>query len=290
MGVSMAIPTVCLVTPAQPSDKVHKSLEAFEDELHKNLGWKWLIDFEVYWGSYNLAHLTTAATTAVADANDVVNAGQRAAIVTAGVVATNIVLGLEPAIPIIQAVGGAAPTVPSGQTNATGFYINALATAQAQMGKLVTDPVVVLYDNTPDTAAVKNPSNYIWGQLVGARPTLRPLTAQKPADLKSLDPTKLTGANGFMLLPNAMFYNHCDDIAKYVDGKTATNGAALPIYYPEREYKKAHSNINGVKVLGHNVPLTYRMAARYVDRILDGTLTVGAAAWPSFGEALPDND
>jgi hypothetical protein len=283
----MAIPTVCLVTPARPSDKIHKSLEAFDDELQKHLGWKWSIDFEVYWGNYDVAHLRTVATAAVADANDAVNAGQRAAIVTAGVIATNIVLGLEATIPIIQAVGGAAPTIPAGQNNVTGFKINALTTAQSQLG-LLTDPVVVLYDDTPDTPAVPNPSNYIYGQLAGSGRTLRPVTARTPAALKSLNPAPLTGANGFMLLPNAMFYNHCDDIANFVDGKTAADGTPLPIYYPEREYKKAHSNRHGVKVLGSSVPDTYRLAARYVDRILDGTLTVGHL--PAFVDALPDKD
>ena len=95
---------------------------------------------------------------------------------------------------------------------------------------------------------------------------------------------------GFMLIPNAMYYNHCDDIAAYVEGKT-TGGAFVSVYYPEREYKKAHSDATYiatyVKVYGFNIPLTYRRAAQYVDQILDGSLF---PPFPAFDSAVPDHD
>jgi hypothetical protein len=64
-------------------------------------------------------------------------------------------------------------------------------------------------------------------------------------------------------------------------------GGPLPIYYPEREYKKAHQHPNGVKVLGHHVSMTYRLAATYVDSILNGDLQIPL---PAPTGAIPDHD
>ena len=89
-----------------------------------------------------------------------------------------------------------------------------------------------------------------------------------------------------MLIPNAMFYNHCDDIAAYVDGQSV-GGTPVSVFYPEREYKKAHTHTATVKVWGYNIPLTYRLAAQYVDKILDGATV---AQLGGFLDAVPDRD
>ena len=83
-----------------------------------------------------------------------------------------------------------------------------------------------------------------------------------------------------MLIPNTMFYNRCSEITDLVDQ------SKVPAIYPEREYKKAHKKRAGIAVHGHHVPLTYRLAAHYVDSILDGTLTVKNL--PKFKEAVTD--
>jgi hypothetical protein len=171
-------------------------------------------------------------------------------------------------------VGGSVPA--NRQPNLTGFIIDAAAIAQAQLAALPNAPVAVLYDDTPG-----NPANNIYGLLDQLKVT--PLTARTPGDLAKV--SLPAGANGFMLLPNAMFYNHCDDVVKIVDGKTATVGGPLPIYYPEREYKQAHKIKSGVKVLGHHVAFTYRLAATYVDSILNGDLQIPL---PELAGAIPD--
>jgi hypothetical protein len=198
-------------------------------------------------------------------------------ILTAGVLATNIGLGKTSTIQIVQAVGGSTPTIPGNQTNVTGFYIDALGTAQKQLARM-SGPVLVLYDNSSGS-----PSNNIYSQLDQTK--VRPLTAQTADDLNNLDPTKLNGINGFMILPNAWFYRYDARIVHYVDGKKKGDGTPLPIYYPEREYKNAHNTKTRVSVLGHSVLITYCLAAHYVNNILTGYWTT----LPGFQEAVQDS-
>jgi hypothetical protein len=271
-----AQPVVRLVTPADPNKK-HQSQDSFEKVLKKLVGSS--LDYKAYYGKYDTATLTEAANEAVADAYAAVTAGQPAVIVAAGTMAATILQditikeGVTATIPIIQAVGGSIPT--NRQQNLTGFIIDALKTAQDQLAAL-NAPVAVLFDDTPGS-----PSNNIYSQLDQTKVT--PLTARAPGDLAKV--SLPAGANGFMLLPNAMFYNHCDDVVKIVDGKKQANGGPLPIYYPEREYKQAHKNKNGVTVLGHHVALTYRLAATFVDSILNGDLQIPL---PMPTGAIPD--
>jgi hypothetical protein len=76
-------------------------------------------------------------------------------------------------------------------------------------------PVAVLFDDTPGS-----PSNNVYSQLDQTK--VIPLTARTPSDLTKV--SLPAGVNGFMLLPNAMFFNHCDDVVKIVDGKTLAGG------------------------------------------------------------------
>jgi hypothetical protein len=276
----LQMPTVRLVTPTDNTTS-NESIKAFEDELqnNKNLGWGNIT--KVYSPADWSGSLDSAAQHAVSDppAPDV--------IVTAGVIATNIVLGKTATIPIVQAVGGSNPTIPAGQTNVTGFIINALKTAQDQMA-LLNGQVLVLYDDTPDTPTVKNPSNAIYSALDASKKN--PLGAQTPAALNSLDPAKLVGMSGFMILPNAMFYRYSGRVVKYVDGKKKPDGTTpLPIYYPEREYKNAHLNKANVSVLGHSVLITYRLAAHYVNNILTGYWSIAKGNLPTLQEAVQDS-
>jgi hypothetical protein len=276
--VGASLPVVRLVTPADSTDK-NPSQKSFEKLLKKLLGST--IDYKPCYGKYDTATLMQVANNAVAAANAAVEAGQPAVIVAAGTLAATIVQditinqGLTATIPIIQAVGGSVPA--NRQPNLTGFIIDAARIAQDQLAALPNAPVAVLYDDTPG-----NPSNAIYGLLDPLKVT--PLPARTPGDLAKV--TLPAGTNGFMLLPNAMFYNHCDDVVKIVDGKTAAVGGPLPIYYPEREYKQAHKiSKSGVKVLGHHVAFTYRLAATYVDSILNGDLQIPL---PELAGAIPD--
>jgi hypothetical protein len=270
-----------LVTPADPTNKKHPSQDSFE-KLLKKLGGS-SIDYKAYYGNYDTNTLKDAANNAVTDAYNAVNGSpkQSAVIVASGTMAATIVQditikqNLTGTIPIVQAVGGSVPI--NRQQNLTGFLIDALGTAQSQLA-LLNAPVAVLFDDIPGS-----PSTDVYSQLDQTKVT--PLTARVPGDLTKVNLP--TGVNGFMLLPNAMFFNHCDDVVKIVDGKTLAGGGPLPIYYPEREYKAAHKQPNGVKVLGHHVLMTYRLAATFVDSILNGDLQIPL---PALAGAIPDKD
>ena len=270
----MAKPIVCLVTPADPNDQTSKSRDAFEHEL-SNVGWSSpSIEFHAYYGYYDKKLLKAVADKAVKKAEAAIKAGRPAAIVAAGVVATTILQGMTKSVPIIQAVGGSKPSMPA--KNVTGFYFDAIQTSKDQLDKLSgNDEVTVLYDSTnaPSKAAWKALQSY-------AKQKYRKLKVT-PRDVQDLGKLKSSHINGsFMLIPNTMFYNRCNEITDLVDQ------SKVPAIYPEREYKKAHKKTAGITVHGHHVPLTYRLAAHYVDSILDGTLTVKNL--PEFKEAVTD--
>jgi len=277
----MPQPVVRLVTPAHPGDQKHDSRDAFEKQLLDTDGWRHKIDYQAYYGRYDQPTLQTMAQNAVTDAQAAVAANQPAVIVTAGTMATVMVQNQTQGstIVVIQAAGGAITTP---QTNVTGFTINALAIANYHLSNVGSNEVTVLYDDSPDP----NPSLYVFEHLQsnGKQITPLPIRFSNPNGLKTLSAGSLKG--GFMLLPNAMYYNHLDDIVKYVDGKTV-GGNPVSIYYPELEYKKAHTNsTTNVYVYGHDIPNTYVQAAGYVDQVLKGTMSVQQMNLPPIQEAL----
>ena len=285
----MANPTVRLLIVGRKKE-IHRSIAAFQDELLNNLGWFGSIDFFVHAANNDTTKLQTAANKAVADAQAALTAPQAApaAVVAGGVQATACLqIAVQnsggPIVPTIQAVGGAIP--PNPQNYVTGFKINALATAEYHLDHVPSQSVTVLYDDTPGTPSLDVYNNLLaYNQAKPAPKVITPLPARTPHALRTLDPTKLT--TGFMLIPNAMYYNHCDDIAAYVDGQSV-GGTPVSVYYPEREYKKAQTDTTHVKVYGYNIPLTYRLAAQYVDKILDGATV---AQLGGFLDAVPDRD
>ncbi len=84
---------VRLVTPADENDKKYKSRDAFEKELDRLLKKKPRIQagYKAYYGGYDPGGLEDAAAKAVEDAQAAIDAGQLAAIVTAGQIATETV-------------------------------------------------------------------------------------------------------------------------------------------------------------------------------------------------------
>jgi hypothetical protein len=270
----MTKPVVCLVTPADPNDQTRKSRDAFEHELG-NSGWsRPSIEFHAYYGYYDKKILKAVADKAVKKAEAAMKAGQPAAIVAAGVVATTILQGMTKSVPIIQAVGGSKPSTRA--KNVTGFYFDAIQTSKDQLDKLSgNDEVTVLYDST------NTPSNAAWKALKSYAKQTYPKLKVTPRDVQDLGKLKSSHINGsFMLIPNTMFYNRCNEITDLV------HESKVPAIYPEREYKMAHKKTAGIAVHGHHVPLTYRLAANYVNSILAGALTVKNL--PEFKEAVTD--
>jgi len=90
--------------------------------------------------------------------------------------------------------------------------------------------------------------------------TISPVAASNPDELRALEPTRLLGADGFLVLPDAMFWNHRMTIV------TLANAARVPSLYPEREY----ADDGGLIAYGPNIPDSFRRAAGYVARILRG--------------------
>jgi putative ABC transport system substrate-binding protein len=70
----------------------------------------------------------------------------------------------------------------------------------------------------------------------------------------------LTGSDGLVVLPSAMFWNRRVAIIKLA------SAARVPAVYPEREY----AIDGGLAAYGANIPDSFRRAAGYVDRILHG--------------------
>jgi len=68
------------------------------------------------------------------------------------------------------------------------------------------------------------------------------------------------GADGFVVMPDAMFWNHRATIIGLA------NAARVPALYPEREY----ADDGGLIAYGPNIPDSFRRAAGYVVRILMG--------------------
>ncbi|HKA79613.1 MAG TPA: ABC transporter substrate-binding protein [Xanthobacteraceae bacterium] len=91
--------------------------------------------------------------------------------------------------------------------------------------------------------------------------TVSPLAANNPDELRALEPRRLLGADGLVVLPDAMFWNHRATITGLV------NAARVPALYPEREY----ADDGGLIAYGPNIPDSFRRAAGYVARILRGT-------------------
>jgi hypothetical protein len=274
------MPKVRVVTPAAQSDK-HKSLDAFEGELFNQLDWQGKLDYMVYWGNNDNTQLAANAHAATIEvpAPDV--------IVAAGSMAAELLQHETTTIPVIQAIGGRIPInlVDTANRNLTGFHIDAQTTCTHQLDALLALvpalAVTILWDptNTPistdiQTYIVNNYPAQIAAGRIKFFPVSDPLNLPLPGDLK----------DRFMLIPSAMFFNNCQLIARAVEQK------GIPARYPEREYKKAHTNKVGRKVYGHSVPMTYRRVARYVDRILDGEIAIGNGTLPPFDEAARDRD
>jgi putative ABC transport system substrate-binding protein len=91
--------------------------------------------------------------------------------------------------------------------------------------------------------------------------SISPLPAGSPDELRALDPGRLSATEGLVVIPDAMFWNNRATIIELA------NAARLPAVYPEREY----ADDGGLIAYGPNIPDSFRRAAGYIARILNGT-------------------
>jgi hypothetical protein len=256
---------VALVTPADVSSP---SVQAFLDEGTR-LGWASNAVVRIY----SPANAQTAHKDVDDNGGVLVAGGEQTAY------ALQAITPPSEEIPIIVAYAGGIPG--NHASNMTGFIGDCGTTAENHLhlvkghghnGKDVT----VLYDSDPANTVTKTILDRLLkidkdiNQLPTALADTSDLTA---ADLKT---------GGFMLIPNAVFFEHAGVIADAVDNSTQVKIA----YYPEFEYWNKSKHKAKANYSGFNVPLTYRLAASWVNNFLNGTWTLDTMP-TEFAQAIP---
>ena len=138
--------------------------------------------------------------------------------------------------------------------------------------------VTILYDSSNHASG---PAYDTVFPMFATEPT--PLDIGTADDLKNLKAKSIT-TEGFLVIPNAIYYENIKEVIKLADG----NNKVKAVYYPEREYKNAHQDKTGVSVIGHGVLITFRVAAHYVNNILTGYWSVDKGNLPPLQEAVQD--
>jgi hypothetical protein len=272
----MATVTVCLVTPADCTGVPGKinSSDILNDELKRLLAAQAAAPtLKYHCCSAVGSDLPTQAAAAKGySPNVIVAAGTKAAIAVQKAVTGND-------IPIVMIGGEAPPTI---TRNLTGFLLEATPIAKSHAQNLVkagAQSITVLYD--PSNSASQDAYTNGVVPNIPAKNLNPPLNASTKGDIQGL--ALPAGTDGFMVIPNATYYEYCNLIANLVDGNVAT------IYYPEREFKRKHTKSTiGVNVLGHSVPLTYRQAAWLIDSIVSGDVVINNN-WPALAEGIQDS-
>ncbi len=246
---------VRVVTPTSPTAS---SIAAFQDQLTSpdKDGWDNL-DYDVCSANDDNANLETAAINASSAVPDVILAD--------GSYAADLLQKyVQGSTCKIVMVGGVVPDpVPA---NLTGFSINSNMIALYHLNKMPKE-TTVLYDpnNVPSCKIFQNVKD-------AAKPKSINLTELKITDPGDFNEDNKPETEGFMLIPNAMFYYYCTEIAGMVDDNTDVK----LVYYPEREYKDAHKkHKNKAKVHGHAIPEIFRAAADLVSDILHDKYAIG---------------
>ena len=172
-------------------------------------------------------------------------------------------------IPIVMGSTGGDPVVlglakslsrPGGNVTGTNF-LSGLSDKRLQLLKQAfpgAQRVAVLANPTGAISVSEMPKAEMAAARIGIR--LVSLAASTPAELRALAPAALSGSDGLLVMPDAMFWNNR---ATIID---LASKARVPAIYPEREY----ADDGGLIAYGANVPAHFRLAAGYVDRILRG--------------------
>jgi putative tryptophan/tyrosine transport system substrate-binding protein len=190
-------------------------------------------------------------------------------IVTDTTTATLVAFDATRTIPIVMGATGGDPVAlglakslsrPGGNVTGTNF-LTGLSEKRLQLLKLAfpgVQRVAVLANSKEAITASEMPKAEMAAARVGVR--LRPLEAKTPAELRALAPSALSGSDGLLVLPSAMFWHNRATIIGIA------SKARMPAIYPEREY----ADDGGLIAYGPNVVEHFRQAAGYVDRILRG--------------------
>jgi putative ABC transport system substrate-binding protein len=173
-------------------------------------------------------------------------------------------------IPIVMGASGGDPVAlglakslsrPGGNVTGT-YFLSGLSDKRLQLLKQAFPGVqkVAILANPKGAISVSEMSK---AEIAAARMGIRllSLAASTPAELRALGPTALSGSDGLLVMPSAIFWNNR---ATIIDLASKARVAAI---YPEREY----ADDGGLIAYGANVPDHFRQAAGYVDRILRGT-------------------
>ena len=190
-------------------------------------------------------------------------------IVTDSTSATLVAFAATRTIPIVMGacagdpVGlGMAKSLSRPGGNVTGtFFITGLSDKRLQLLKQAFPNIQKVFVLTNPKAAV-SVSELPKAELAAARIGIRllSLVVSTPAELRALAPTALSGSDGLLVMPDAVYWNNR---ATIID---LASKARVPAIYPEREYADDGELIS----YGANVPDHFRQAAGYVDRILRG--------------------
>jgi putative ABC transport system substrate-binding protein len=172
-------------------------------------------------------------------------------------------------IPIVMGASGGDPVAlglakslsrPGGNVTGT-YFLSGLSEKRLQLLKQAfpgAQRVAVLANPTGAMSVSEMPKADMAAARIGIR--LVSLAASTPAELRALAPAALSGSDGLLVMPDAMFWNNR---ATIID---LASKARVPAIYPEREY----ADDGGLIAYGANVPKHFRLAAGYVDRILRG--------------------
>ena len=267
------MPLVGLVTPA---DTPSPTFYAFQDELCNRFGWP--LNTLTLYAASDHGGIEGAADAAYK------NLSKDGVLVAAGEMAAFFLqkkTGPANQVPIILAYGGEPPS--NAAANMSGFKGDCVAVALQHLTDLKShghqgQNVTVLYDPDDDNHVTKK----VLAALIGADPDIKPLK-KLPAEIHGLTAGDLT-TSGLMLIPNAAYYRYADVISSAADNSPQVKIA----HYPEVEFWRHHKNRKNIAhVYGHNVPLTYRLAASWVDNLLRGYWTVNSM--PGFKKAFIEN-
>ena len=190
-------------------------------------------------------------------------------IVTDSTTATLAAFDATRTIPIVMGATGGDPVAlglaksfsrPGGNVTGTQFFTG-LSEKRLQLLKQAfpgTERVAVL-TNAKDAISVSEmPKAEMAADRMGMH--LLSLVASTPAELRALAPAALSGSDGLLVMPDAMFWNNRTTVIGLA------SKARVPAIYPERKY----ADDGGLIAYGANVPEHFRLAAGYVDRILRG--------------------
>jgi hypothetical protein len=256
---------VGLVTAA---DKSSPSVQAFKDEGNK-IGW-----------APGTVQLYGPSPSEIQMAHDDVKAVGGVLVAAGQQTAFDVQAKTPPTdkIPIIVAYAGAVPD--NADTNMMGFIGDSVTVATNHLGLLKKAglAVTVMYDPSAH--------NKMTQKVLKALTNFTGLPI-RPADMEDMTAAQLAAqlnTTGFMLIPNATYFEYAKVISDAVDSADAVTMA----YYPEAEYWRQHQSKGKAHLSGFNVPLTYRLAAGWVDNFFTGTYSIDDMPKKKFAKAIPD--